>query len=279
MDCRLNISSRMFLGGIEQKLLSVIPAECLDYLYKDTQSAGGIQRNIISIHSKNKLPKEKLINIISDWIDENYKEFILNEIMEGLINEGVINPENKDEILKCALCESPQYKCEIFYEDLKKKLTHYMQSESELNLDGFIRFRLKEYRNDAEFILSEAIDSFFAKKEYELFISLMQRYVETQPPLVELIHICPSGNGYELFDFAKRSINVKCEEEYGQNSETENLSEEDKLMSVLLVLTPRRIIWHKTKHFRDINFFKTLGSIFKNRFSVCEGCEICDRFK
>jgi len=80
-----------------------------------------------------------------------------------------------------------------------------------------------------------------------------------------------------IYDFTKTNISINLEKTTPYNPIENFLTNEDILISILIALAPKRIIWHSTENSENLNITKTIKAIFKERFSICCGCELCDR--
>ena len=144
-------------------------------------------------------------------------------------------------------------------------------------MDGFIRFRLPLYRQELYLNLCEAMEEFYIEKEYEDFIKLLSEYIQYKQPLIDLIHIKTEFDGeISFYDFTKSKIELSVENDDVCNPIENFLTKDDILISILIALAPKRIIWHKTEFANNQNILNTIKSIFGERFSVCDGCELCD---
>jgi putative sporulation protein YtxC len=82
------------------------------------------------------------------------------------------------------------------------------ENNDEMVLDGFIRFRLKDFRHELEKAVDRAVDDLLIEKEYSEFIKLLRYFVEIQEPKVEEVHVVVGeDNKYILLDSSLRIIN------------------------------------------------------------------------
>ena len=101
-------------------------------------------------------------------------------------------------------------------------------------------------------------------------------YIDDKIPMVDLLHIKANPDGsFSFYDFRQSSIAFSVEEDSVSQLFKNFLTEEDKLISVLITLAPKRIIWQETEKNKNQNIIKTVSEIFKDRFSLCNGCELC----
>ncbi len=251
-----------------------ISPEEIDYLHieksKTKRRRGGY---LLTLKTKGHLPKQKVSVFLSEWILKNYKK----ELMQEVLKERFIGffDDESEEILKIAE-NSMNVFDEIYCKRvLVKKISNYLKNDKKLSIEGFLRFRLDELKRLIEMVLSNAIDEFYIKEEYREFTELLKLYVENSKPLIGLIHVKPDSDGnFLLFDIKKEEYLIKDE----SLTPIENfLTGEDLILSNLIALAPRKIIWHESSKTQNPELLKLLGDIFEDKFSICKGCELCER--
>ncbi len=216
---------------------------------------------------------EPLAEIIYSWIRKIYEPHLMKI---ALSNDFEDNSIDFKKILLDA--QKRMNFINIKHKYIVKKITNYFKTENQLSVEGFIRFRLKEYRSALHISLCDAVEEFYIEQEYNDFIRLLREYISSKPSMIDLIHIRPENDGFfSFFDFTKTKIRIDVEK-YNDCNQIENfLTKDDILISILIALNPKRIIWHNTEYFNNENLFNTIKLIFANRFSVCSGCELCDK--
>ena len=66
-------------------------------------------------------------------------------------------------------------------------------------MEGFIRFRLKDYIEELKYIIDGSVDELLIDREYNEFIKLLRYFVEIQEPKVEEVHVLLEGTKNILF--------------------------------------------------------------------------------
>ena len=276
MKDSFSISSSIELSGIISAMIRLVTPDEIECIYtEDKNKSSGYYLNL---KSRCELPHGELVNSICDWILNNYEKKLMYEIFDECFEEFLIS--DKEQIINRA--DSKLSSIDTFYYKalVRKKLSEYLTTADSINIDGFVRFRMREYRERLEYFMYEAIEEYMAEKEYEAFVELLTEYINIQPPVIDFLHIKAEQDGsFSLYDFAQNNISVSCESRSGDAAIDSLLSEEDKLISILLTLTPRRIIWHNPENASNSKLIKTLKSVFGQRFSVCPGCDICSTDK
>ena len=155
-------------------------------------------------------------------------------------------------------------------------LLDYLDTNDCLILEGFMRFRLKNYVEQIETAADSAVDDFMLEKEYNEFIRLLKYFVNVQEPKIEEIHVIARPNGrFRLLDQNGKAVDSEYLEgiplEPGQN----DVDHEDLLISALITVSPKKIILHG---FEGKNASETISRVFDNRVSNCSGCRFCEKY-
>jgi len=151
----------------------------------------------------------------------------------------------------------------------------YLGAQQEINLDGFITFRLQEYREQLGDAIGRAVDDFLMEKEYVEFINLLRYFVDSQEPKLKLVHaiILPKG-GFRLMDDKGATVTREYLAESFVEVEAE-VNSEDLLVSALITIAPGRVILHCPTELDRLEAFDTIRSVFEGRVTTCRGCQIC----
>ncbi len=235
------------------------------------------------------LPSEKLENlssILADFIVNNMEDILVYQIIKQ--QYYYFNHDERKKIYikaKEALNPDNLYDTNIYYIDRRKKrvkerINIYLQYNNEINLDGFIRFRLKNYCRELELAVEEAVDDYLMEKEYNEFIRLLKYFVEVQEPKREKVHVVLEKNGYfDLYDENDNLINNDYLEGFIVELMDEDVNYEDLLISALITIAPENIILHQSQDTKKCNTVKTIKKVFGNRVEDCKGCEKCNHLK
>lgn len=199
-------------------------------------------------------------NIILDIINKNYEGFTERDKYE-IINraENILSKNRNIRETKIENC-----------------LKNYLKSENKINVEGFVRFRLKDYRKELEGIIDEAIDKYIVEKEYIEFIDLLREYVFSQKSIIDYIDVIIRNNDTLYFDKNGNDITSQLEKSFIFDLD---LSNDDKLLTILVLTSPERIVIHNCKNDKNIELFQTIQAIFGELVSFCKSCNICEKFR
>jgi len=274
LDTSLGICSFVKTDALEKKVISTLGNE-LDYFCVQKNCDRGRDIYYFCINSQNVLSKEIIAKNLSEWIMESFEQKILSDIFDVYFDGAEIN---KWDIIQKTVAKKDTYKENYYNRYFVKKLTKYLEEENYINMEGFIRFRLSDYRWKLYDRLCETIEEYYIEQEYKEFVSLLKMYIDERPPMIDLLHIKPCHDGnFSLYDFRKEKIDISIEKNSSCNQIEFFLTKDDMLLSILIALTPRRIIWHNTEILKNNNLQNTLKEVFGDRFSICDECDFCKK--
>jgi len=145
------------------------------------------------------------------------------------------------------------------------------------DIEGFLRFRAQEYKNEVHKAVEYALDEYVIEREYMDFILLLKHFVDSQKPRLECLHVgmTPLGK-FNLYDDEGVNVTHQFLEDY-QLDNVNELGYEDLLVSALIAVAPRQITLHiRYEGYKDT--LKTIRSVFGDRVRDCQGCSLCEKF-
>lgn len=211
---------------------------------------GNVLTNIIIKFFEPVLIK-KLINLNYFYFDNNDKRVVFEEYK-------LIRKNNK-----------------INKELISVPLTDFLKNNKSIVLTGFIYFRLTDYVNILNTLISESVNQYIVDKEYLEFVGLLKSYVHSKAPessVVNLIYI--NSEGILLSDDGKIIDLESFDSDYLSDI---SFSKNDYVLNTLVGILPEEIVLHLISP-RD-QFIKTIELIFENRVKVCRSCELCKAYK
>lgn len=203
----------------------------------------------------------------------------LEPILLGKICERTFRPvldEERRQILSLAGQSLEKGRGEHRREHIAGCVADYLKGDARLNLKGFITFRLKDYVDDLEDAVDQAVDDFLLEREYAEFIRLLRYFVEAQAPRTERIHVTVSRDGtFHLFDGSLAPVDGGDLKEFVFDTVDTEVAYEDFLVSALISLAPETIVIHDRAERGDPSSITTVQNVFRERVSVCRGCAFC----
>ncbi len=132
-----------------------------------------------------------------------------------------------------------------------------------LMLEGFMRFRMKDYLEEWDRALSTGVESYIRKKEYAEFVEILRLFVNIRIPRVRKVHVCVDGHGeYLLLD--ERLCLLKC------TFLGKRIDKDDALLSALVNIAPLTIVVHNKDRFWDARIIETIKDVFGKRVEFSE---------
>lgn len=222
-------------------------------------------------------------NIIYDFISKEYEM----DLLKKLISEeyGFMDAEDIEEIKK--RCSSVVYGTGIFSPEgavytmacknsILKKIDEFLEESSEIIIDGFMTFRLKEINEILKEMLDKIIEEYTVEKEYSEFIKLLKYFVDIQESRYDIINIIINKDGdYIIKDKDRKDITKEFFEDFDMNSVSDDVNKHDVLVSAVITSAPKKISVHGMENCKSQETFETLKSIFLENMTFCSGCDMC----
>lgn len=194
---------------------------------------------ILKNNSEDKLHNEQITDEIVD---------LIIDIMENkLIRKYVIkkySTQSSEEIQNIYMCALNIFKERYFVikKSLAEKIDDYILNDDYINIEGFVKFRMKEFNNYISTIVDLAWEEYFIQKDQEEFINVLKYFVNIQQEKLDLLRIhIKEDNSFVLYDKNGNEIDSINDEDIMNMIIKENLNYEDFLMSNLLTLCPSKI--------------------------------------
>ncbi|MDF2548463.1 MAG: hypothetical protein K0R93_3361 [Anaerosolibacter sp.] len=157
-----------------------------------------------------------------------------------------------------------------------QQIMDYLKENDFIHLDGFIRFRLKNYILELEDSVDKAVEDFLMEKEYNEFIRLLRYFVDIQEAKIDTVNVLIHEDGkYHLFDKLRRSVNNDYIEDLAAEMLDNDIGYDDLLISSLITIAPKKINIHFTGKIHNKEIIKTIKNVFSDRVNVCTGCDFC----
>lgn len=162
----------------------------------------------------------------------------------------------------------------------RNKISHsileHLETHDTLNLEGLVNFSLQEYWREIRFAVDLAYEDYKSEKQYNDFIRLLKYFVETQPPKNPEVNVYLAENGvFQFWDENGRVIEHDFIDLYLEDGLGSSDNLDDILISVLITVAPRRIIFHSSGKLPDTGSAQIIKRVFKERVLMCPGCDRC----
>ncbi len=193
----------------------------------------------------------------------SYNYFYFNDIESKQILDDCMDLFNFDEIVYTEK-----------YNAIYNALYEYVTEHHSIVLNGFINFRLKNYRDILDYNVDICVNNFLIEKEYYEFINILQLYVNSKESKSDVLHLVYVNKESILIDDNKNIIPTHDHVFDAKYLSDISFSSNDYCLNTLLNLLPKKLNIHLVDNFED-EFINTLKLIFENRVSVCNDCDIC----
>ena len=147
-----------------------------------------------------------------------------------------------------------------------RNLEEFLQSQDQINIEGFIRFRLQDYQRELLELINQSADDLAIEKEYQDFINLLKYFVEIQQPRFPEMHLMCVGKGMVLCDDNFKVLHREKEQ---------SIEGADAVVSTLVTAAPNTVTIHINNFPGDSELLSTIRHIFDSKVKMCFGCEHC----
>lgn len=204
--------------------------------------------------------------IIYVYLDKTIKERILKIYMGENFEEEVISKIKSEIKTSYAYIEE---KIEI-----RRNLLEYLMENENVDLDGYIKFRLNEYL----YILDTAIDTVISdikeSKKLEEFLNIIQHFVDNQNSKINYLNVIIENDDFILKDMDNQIVGEDIIKKVKKEFSGELISKSDTLLSTLIIMSPKRLVVHSKRE--NSPLIKLIKDVFREKFVFCSGCNICE---
>jgi putative sporulation protein YtxC len=226
--------------------------------------------------------KHHVANMLAELIISREEKKIVYKIVENnyyyfSVEERKIIYDNTLQLLNDNYGVVADFGFGMRCKSIVEKIAEYLNSHHELVLEGFVNFRLKEYREKLAKVVDTAVDDYMMELEYKEFIRVLRYFITIQEPQIEEVHIVIINCGtYKILDDQGNLIsNQKLENFVLESDDTINY--EDLLITALITIAPYNVMVHVEDHNRATTqgVVDIIKNIFEGRFMICNGCDFC----
>lgn len=210
--------------------------------------------------------------IISSYIIDNYENKIINNQLK--YDFFYFSAKERNEIYSSTileLCSDKNNKKKRAL--LEKNIIKFNEDFFRYNIDGFINFRIFNYKNFISSILEKQIHNYVVKKEYLEYVNLLRKYIQLQGPQTGTIHLIYTNNEKFLLDESGNIITTTESKKYLSDI---SFSTNDFILNSILSLMPEKIIIHL--HSENDSFIQFLKLIFEHKCTICLNCNLCGSY-
>lgn len=164
--------------------------------------------------------------------------------------------------LKNSLPSEDNLLCTMHYNRRKalieESALRFLKENNFIILNGFINFRLEEYKNELRTLCRNAAEEFSALREYDEFLNMLRFFVSVQAPKESLVHLVKKDGSLRILNKRRKDITDYYADEFSFSGE--DFTSEDIALSALISIAPRKIVVHDKKC--NDKIYETLASVF-----------------
>jgi putative sporulation protein YtxC len=246
----------------------------------DIEISSVSDNNLSILYSTNdKLNKKKYLEKIIGKITKLITEFIKHESKKYFEENYFYFDEGEFGQLQESIEDEIENDIKIQLV-VKNKLKEILENSKTINLNGFIKFRLKFINLYVSQIVEKSIDSFLMKQEYLDFLNIINYISETESKENDLVNIMYIKDKLQLYDSKMKKLNYISNVEISQELDGKVLIYDEFIVNVLLNISPKKIILHLTKvkgvNMEAKNTIDLIKRIFEGKVEICNGCKFCE---
>lgn len=226
--------------------------------------------------------QDKLQQYIADNVSEIILEDLQSQMVEKIIQDEYFYfcKEERNKILRDAMAimwgGNPTVRSEVIRSRWRscvwKRVMEHLENNNELVLEGFVRFRLKDFTRELEDAVDRAVDDLLIEKEYTEFIKLLRYFVEIQEPKIDEVHVLlGEDKKYTLLDSSLHIINNDILEDLAKEISDKEISYDDLLISSLITIAPKRITIHQFDKIKNTELLNTISNVFSGKVTMSKG--------
>lgn len=229
---------------------------------------------------------EKIIAAMSISLAEFIVDYKEQDIFEDILEheQGITESLERKKMMQYINLslqgeeEEGELRREIQISRIAAKAEEYFMADQQLSLEGFIRFRLKEFWDDWRSLVEYAKDEYLMDREFSGFIDSLKSLVSRQQSKLDLLHIVhlDDRNLYlynqewdRLYPYLENGISLELT--------GKQIRYEDLVMGVIISTAPNRLVIHSNQENHNIIYM--MKRIFEAKVEICSGCVECKRKK
>lgn len=266
---------------IKEALVRIVHNRKPDGLEIEEKKAGNLLfLNYISKQSCDSRSIEETREKLHQYIADTVAEIILGDMQSHMVEKIIqdeyfyFGREEQNKILRDAMAimwgGNPTVRSEVIRSQWKsrvcKRVMEHLENNNELVLEGFIRFRLKDFNHELEEAVDRAVDDLLIEKEYSEFIKLLRYFVEIQEPKAEEVHVLMGEDRkFTLLDSDLHIINNDVLEDLAREISEKEISHDDLLISSLITIAPQKITIHQFEQIQNKELLNTINKVFSGK--------------
>jgi putative sporulation protein YtxC len=151
-----------------------------------------------------------------------------------------------------------------------EKIVQCIKENKEINIKGFITFRMNAFIEELEAIVDKIIEGYMVEREYTEFIKLLKYFVEIQESKIDEVNIIIQLDGrYTVQDKKGKDILEQFFETISDTRIKGKDNMDDMLISGLIANAPKVIKIHSVENCKNKELIETIKGVFINKVIFC----------
>lgn len=254
-----------------------------DFVDEDiTTQVDTINKNfvVITYSIKNITEKKRCLEQIYSKLSNAIKEYLLDVSFSYFDENYFYFDETECDDIKYSIQDEIENDVKISL-IIKNKLKEFLEENNSININGFVKFRLKFIIAYAEQLVEKCIDNHLIKKEYYDFINILKYFSETNNDKDYVLNIIYKNEKLNIYDENMKKVNFITNVVFAGNIQPTEIVYDESIINVLLTLSPKKIIIHLSNMKDNIdemnkNTIEIINKLFNDRVQFCNGCSYCE---
>ena len=210
---------------------------------------------------------DSLCSSIADLIISLIKERNLKDYIWKTYTN--INEEDKKSVYIEAINLFDK-KEDFIKETIYSKVNEFVVENNDLNLDGFLKFRMKDFTSYISILSDIALEEHLIKRDKKEFLDSLKYFIDIQEEKMGLLRITIMKDGhFVLSDENGNEIENLNNEEIRNLAMEENLNNEDILISAIMTLCPKKIeILDNSNNKKSKDIIEIVNLLFEGKVTV-----------
>ena len=143
---------------------------------------------------------------------------------------------------------------------IEEQALDYLRDNSYIIINGFINFRLEQYKEELRALCHDAAEELYALREYDEFLNMLRFFISVQSPKENTVYLTKKDGVLSIQNKWHRDITRFYSDEIAFVQE--DFTREDIILSALITIAPRKIIVCDNRENEKI--YDTISSVFSD---------------
>lgn len=155
-------------------------------------------------------------------------------------------------------------------ETIYSKVNEFIIENNDLNLEGFVKFRMKDFISYISILSDIAMEEHLIKRDKKEFLDSLKYFIDIQEEKMELLRITIMKDGnFILSDENGSEVENLSNEELMNLAMSEDLNKEDILISAIMTLCPKKIeILDNSNNNKSKDIIEMVNLLFEGKVTV-----------